>query len=168
MADMKKLKPFILKWEGGFSNHPLDKGGATNKGVTIGTFRQFFGKDATVEQLKNMTDSQWDTIFKAGYWDKFKADEIISQAVANICVDWAWASGAVTAIKRVQRILCVKDDGIVGEKTLAAINAIAPKNLFDTIKFFRLQFVESIIKHNPSQKVFRNGWRNRINSIPYD
>ena len=28
-----KLAPFILKWEGGFVNDPLDLGGATNKGV---------------------------------------------------------------------------------------------------------------------------------------
>ena len=58
MADAKKLIPFILKWEGGFANHPKDKGGATNKGITIATFRQYMGQDATVEQLKAMTDEQ--------------------------------------------------------------------------------------------------------------
>ena len=35
MADVKILAPFIIKWEGGFVNHPNDPGGATNKGVTI-------------------------------------------------------------------------------------------------------------------------------------
>lgn len=39
MADVRKLLPFILKWEGEFVNDPLDKGGATNKGVTIATWR---------------------------------------------------------------------------------------------------------------------------------
>jgi lysozyme family protein len=38
MADYKKLKPFILKWEGGYANHPLDKGGPTNKGIILTTF----------------------------------------------------------------------------------------------------------------------------------
>lgn len=37
MANINKLKPFILKWEGGFVDDPADLGGATNKGVTIGT-----------------------------------------------------------------------------------------------------------------------------------
>ena len=41
MANAKLLQPFILRWEGGFVNDPLDRGGATNKGITIGTFRQF-------------------------------------------------------------------------------------------------------------------------------
>ncbi|SQH73679.1 Uncharacterised protein [Porphyromonas crevioricanis] len=27
MADYKELKPFILKWEGGYVNHPNDPGG---------------------------------------------------------------------------------------------------------------------------------------------
>ena len=34
MADVKKLAPFILKWEGGFVNDPDDLGGATNMGVS--------------------------------------------------------------------------------------------------------------------------------------
>ena len=37
MANAKRLQPFILRWEGGFVNDPLDRGGATNKGITIGT-----------------------------------------------------------------------------------------------------------------------------------
>lgn len=32
MADYRKLKPFILKWEGGYVNDKDDLGGATNKG----------------------------------------------------------------------------------------------------------------------------------------
>lgn len=93
MANSKLLQPFILRWEGGFVNDPLDRGGATNKGITISTFRQFYGKDATVEQLKSITNEQWLTIFKAGYWNPWCADEIANQSIANIVVDWAWASG---------------------------------------------------------------------------
>lgn len=40
MADVRKLAPFILKWEGGFVNDPDDLGGATNMGVTIGTWNR--------------------------------------------------------------------------------------------------------------------------------
>lgn len=57
MADAKKLMPFILRWEGGFVDDPVGRGDATNKGVTIGAFRQFFGQSATVDHLKNITDS---------------------------------------------------------------------------------------------------------------
>lgn len=168
MADAKKLIPFILKWEGGFANHPNDKGGATNKGITIATFRQYMGQDATVAQLKAMTNEQWETIFKKGFWFPFKGDYIMNQSIANICVDWAWGSGTRTAIKQVQRLVGVTDDGIVGNITLSAINNANSKKLFEKIKSARLSFVEAIVRRDPTQKVFLKGWRNRINSISYN
>ena len=168
MADAKKLIPFILKWEGGFVNNPYDRGGATNKGVTLSTFRQYIGIYASVAQLKAMTDEQWEHIFIQGFWNPFHAHFIKSQSVANICVDWAWNSGTRTVIKQVQRILGVAADGVVGNITLTAINKADPRQLFLTIKAARLAFVENIVKRDPTQKVHLKGWRNRINSITYN
>lgn len=167
MAKAELLKPFILKWEGGFVDDPLDRGGATNKGITIGTFRNFYGKDATVEQLKHITDEQWLHIFKSGYWDKWKADDIENQSIADIVVDWAWASGTVTSIKQVQKILGVAVDGIVGNDTLTAINTEYQRSLFVKIHSRRIEFVENIVKRNPSQSRFLKGWKNRINSLTF-
>lgn len=167
MAKAELLKPFILKWEGGFVDDPLDRGGATNKGITIGTFRNFYGKDATVEQLKHITDEQWLHIFKSGYWDKWKADDIENQSIADIVVDWAWASGTVTSIKQVQKILGVAVDGIVGNDTLTAINTEYQRSLFVKIHSRRIEFVENIVKRDPSQARFLKGWKNRINSLTF-
>lgn len=167
MAHSERLMPWIKKWEGGFSNHPADRGGATNKGITIKTFRLFYGKEATVEHLRNMTDAQWQRIFLAGYWRPWKADSIRSQSIANICVDWAWASGTVTAIRQVQRLLGVRVDGIVGEQTLAAINKRDARELFDKIREARIAFVDAIIARDPSQQVFERGWKRRINDIDF-
>lgn len=167
MADAQKLIPFILKWEGGFANHPLDKGGPTNKGITFNTYRAFY-PGAMVEDLKEMTDDQWFNIFVTGYWDLWRADELKNQSIANIVVDWAWASGPITSIKQVQRILGVKADGIVGPTTLRAINNTNQQELFNDIKAARYRFVESIIARDPSQAVFRKGWQNRINDIHFE
>lgn len=167
MAKAELLKPFILKWEGGFVDDPLDRGGATNKGITIGTFRNFYGGDATVEQLKNITDEQWLHIFKSGYWDKWKADDIENQSIADIVVDWAWASGTVTSIKQVQKILGVAVDGIAGNDTLTAINTADQRSLFVKIHSRRIEFVENIVKRDPSQARFLKGWKNRINSLTF-
>lgn len=168
MAIAKLLMPFILRWEGGFVNDPLDRGGATNKGITIGTFRSFYGKDATVEQLKSITDEQWLHIFKVGYWNPWKADEISNQSIANIVVDWAWASGPVTSIKQVQSILGVSVDGVVGPKTLSAVNSADQHALFSDIHASRLKFVEDIVRRNPTQARFLKGWKNRINDIKFE
>lgn len=174
MAKSEILKPFILSWEGGFANHPNDKGGPTNKGVTIATFRSVFG-NKTVADLKRMTDEQWNTIFKRLFWNRCKADEIKDQAVANILVDWTWTSGTV-GIRHAQSALGLKPDGIVGPKTLAALNTVrggktifgtngeAEPTTFELLWKRREQHFMSLARQ-PGQKVFLKGWLNRLDSI---
>lgn len=185
MAKSNVLQPFILSWEGGFVNDPADAGGATNKGVTIGTFRQVFGKDKTVADLKAMTDGQWHTIFKRYYWDKWKADHIIDQSVANMVVDWVWASGQ-NGITNVQKLLGVAADGVVGQKTLDALNKQDGKELFRKIYEVRKAYYDRIIqasvtkferrigrKATQAEKLrytnerFRKGWLRRLDGIQY-
>ena len=167
MANSKILEPFILKWEGGFVNDKDDLGGATNMGVTLATYRSVFGSNKTVNDLKRMTRVQWGVIFKKYYWDKWKADDIKDQNVANILVDWVWASG-VYGIKIPQRVLGVDVDGIVGPKTIAAVNASDGRKLFDNINQERKDFIDRICQTRPQNKKFKNGWLNRINSLAYE
>lgn len=101
------------------------------------------------------------------YWDQWKADEIKSQSVANILVDWVWASG-VHGIKRPQTILGVVPDGVVGAKTIAALNAAYPERLFEAIKADRTKFIDEICKARPKNEKYRKGWMNRINAIKYE
>ena len=171
MADVKKLAPFILKWEGGFVNDPDDLGGATNMGVTIGTYEAYCRKKGypkpTVERLKNITKEEWTEILKTMYWDRWKADEIKSQSIADILVDWIWASG-VHGIKIPHDLVGVIPDGIVGPKTLAAVNSRNPRELFDQIKIARFDFIEDICRKRPANNKFKRGWMNhRINDISY-
>ena len=167
MADYRKLKPFILRWEGGYINDQADLGKQTNKGVTLSTYRSVFGKNKTVSDLKKITDEQWEFLFKKFYWDKWKADDIKDQNVANILVDWLWCSGSY-GIKIPQRVLGVSVDGIVGSKTIAAINARYGRELFDTIKQERKDFIDRICQTRPQNRKFKNGWMNRINSLAYE
>lgn len=151
MANVYKLAPWIFKWEGGFVNDPDDLGGATNMGVTISTWKQVgYDKDGDgdidVDDLHLLTrEDVVNRVLKPHYWDRWKADDIKSQSVANILVDWVWASGA-HGIKIPQRLLGVTVDGIVGPKTIAAVNARNPRELFDMIKIARFDFIEDICK----------------------
>lgn len=168
MADIDKVIPIILKHEGGYVNHPLDKGSCTNKGVTIATYRYHFGKNKTCNDLKKITNEQWKYIFKNGYWDRIQGDLINNQSIANFLVDWFYNSG-VYAIKFTQRILGVKDDGIVGNKTIAAINGYkTQKNLFERLWSRRKKQYEDIVNKNQSQQVFYNGWMRRLMSFKFE
>lgn len=148
--------------EGGFSNRKNDRGGATYRGVTLQTFRYFFGQDKTVEDLKAMTDEQWWYILREGYWNKCKGDSITNQSVAEIFVDWMYNSGYV-AIRKVQSILGVKPDGVVGPITLNAINGHDQHKLFSKIFEMRHQFFHTIVRNDPAQVENLNGWMNRLN-----
>ena len=171
MADYKKLIPHILKWEGGFANDPADLGGATCKGVTLATYEAYCRKKGyprpTIERLRNMPQSQWEEIFKTMYWDRWKADSIRSQSVANMLVDWLWGSG-VYAIKIPQRMLGVAVDGIVGSKTIEAVNKRAPREFFDTLKKERADYYERICISRPANRKFLKGWLNRLNSLKWE
>lgn len=167
MADYKVIVPFILKWEGGYADVKEDRGGATNKGVTIATFRSVYGKNKTKQDLKNISDGQWNYIFKKLFWDKCRCGDILDQSVANIIVDYAWMSGTSRAIKDVQAIVGAAADGICGPKTVAAVNKADAPILFNKIKARRIQFYNSIVKASPSQSKFLKGWMNRVNSLVY-
>lgn len=168
MAKVEILAPYIKKWEGGFANDPADRGGATNKGVTIATFEAYCKAKSlprpNVERLKRMTDDEWLDILKTMFWDRWQADKIKSQKLANILVDWVWGSG-VYGIKIPQRILGVNQDGIVGNKTLEALNAQDPDKLFQVIYEARKKYLNDITISRPINKRFLKGWLNRLEDI---
>lgn len=166
MADFNKYTPTLKKLEGGFVDNPVDKGGATNKGVTLKTFRQYYGEDRTVEDLKNITEEQWQHIIKIGYWDKCKADEIDSQSVAEILVDWYVNSGVI-AIKIVQCSFLLKADGVVGNKTLATINNGQAIDVFRHIERLRRHYYIFLAMKNKSQERFLQGWLNRLDTFSF-
>ena len=105
-------------------------------------------------------------ILKPHYWDRWKADQIISQPIANILVDWVWGSGKWGVIIP-QRILGLQTDGVVGRLTIAAVNKQNPAELFARIKTARVEFLNNIVKNDPSQRVFLKGWINRLNDLKF-
>lgn len=129
MAEVEKFSPFVLKWEGGakYTNNKHDRGGATKYGITIATWRTVgYDKngDGKIDEkdVQLITEEDFKKVLKRNFWDKWKADEIENQSVADILVDWIWASGKWGIIKP-QQLLGVKADGIVGKQTLAAVNS---------------------------------------------
>jgi lysozyme family protein len=64
--------------------------------------------------------------------------------------------------------LGVTADGIVGNITLGAINSANQKELFDKIFNARIRFVNNIVRRDPTQAEYINGWINRINSIKFE
>ena len=167
MAEFGKYAPKLIVLEGGYVYHPADQGGHTMFGITLKTYRDYCGADKTVKDLQNMSYGTWEKIMKDMYWDKVKGDEIENQSLAEIIADWAVNSGA-SGIRKVQEVVGCKPDGIVGPITLSLINTSDAAQLHERIWKARQQFYINIVKRNPSQKVFMNGWMNRLNRFVFE
>src|SRR5215212_9684838 len=61
--------PFILRWEGGYVNHPADPGGATNKGVTQRVYDDWrVRRGMPARDVRQIMDDEVHAIYEAGYW----------------------------------------------------------------------------------------------------
>lgn len=165
MASWFNYIPTLLKHEGGFVNDPDDSGGATMKGVTIATFRKWYGSSKTVEDLKAMTDCQWCRIMRS-YWDGVKGDQIRNQSIAELVADWHVNAG-VNAIKRIQRMFGITADGIVGKVTLSYLNSPNSEAIFYRLRSAREDYYTDIVRANPKKQKYLNTWLRRTRSFEY-
>lgn len=172
MANFEGFAGKVLRLEGGFVNHPADKGGPTKYGVILSTWKQYgYDKDhdgdIDAEDIRALTEDDARYIAKKVFWDFFQADFILNQSIAEFIVDWGYNSGRVTVAKKVQKLLGVPADGLIGVQSLNAINCADQQNIFDALKVSRRMYIDSIVESNPSQRVFYTGWIKRINSFEY-
>ncbi|MDE7345360.1 MAG: peptidoglycan domain protein [Muribaculaceae bacterium] len=191
MAQIEKLIPHILLWEcsvtvqkGETLQHAYerarakgvvtlknDSGGATMCGVTIRTFQEWRVKRGerrpTVNDLKALSYSEWLAILKSVFWDPCKGDQIVNQSIANMLIDWRWVNGT-QAIRDAQTILSLVADGIVGPKTLGALNAPPAVSVFNRLKVAREKAYRKIVERSPAKKGFLVGWLNRTDSIEFE
>jgi hypothetical protein len=140
--------------EGGFANHPNDRGGITNYGISS----KYYHK----EDIINITPQRAQAILYRDYWLKPSINQLPDE-FADIVFDDGVVQGQPTAIINLQKALGVKPDGLIGSQTL---NAFQNKN-YDTIKANFIRNVHSVedkyLQKDPSQKVFEQGHRNRFN-----
>lgn len=173
MAAFEKAIDHVLRWEGGYVNHPNDPGGATNRGITIGVFQKYalsiLGVAPSIEALMALTEAEAKAIYWHVFWQGIDGDEIKSQEVANIYFD-AFVNMGNSGVKVMQKTLNVMGarlvvDGVHGPLTLAAINAANPVQLYNNFKAARIWYYKDLAQRKPTMVVFLQGWLNRINSF---
>jgi len=146
----------LLGHEGGYSNHEADPGGETMWGVTKVVARAH-GYEGLMKDLPvNLAKA----IYRKSYWDAVQAESLpplIRYAVFDAGVN----SGPGTAIRWLQEAVGATPDGILGPRTLAAINELSPDGILRRMLAKRLAAMTSMSGW-PS---FSRGWARRIATL---
>ena len=166
MANLFRALEYVLQWEGGYSNDPVDHGGETNYGITQITLNRYIKSHPGTkvpDRVKKLSVKDAEEIYRAEYW---KFDKIIDQSIATKLFDMAVNMGVGTAVKMLQRILGVDVDGVFGQRTLDATNGDDHDILMLDLVNACIKRYEDIIKSDPTQERFRRGWMRRAKSMP--
>jgi len=166
----------VLKHEGGFVNTRYDKGGATNYGISL-NFLKSLGKlgdlndDGRIDEndIKIIDKEEAIKIYKKEIWDKEGYGRINNEIVAEAIFDFAVNLGPVKAHKLIQKAInlhntesILKEDGLLGNDTICAINISNPLKFMLFFRSVVIWHYIQITEKDASQKKFINGWLKRV------
>lgn len=179
---MQKVDQYIadlIQIEGGYSDHPDDRGGPTNWGITEVVARAFGYHGG----MRDMPRSVAEAIYKHRYWEQPGFGRVAehSEAVAIELLDTGVNMGQATASKFLQRSLNVLNqqgktygdiaaDGAIGNMTIAALRAyLGGRGKQGEVVLLRslnclqgARYIE-IAEKDKSQEAFAFGWlSNRV------
>ena len=153
MANFDSAVKKTLVNEGGYVNDPDDAGGETKYGISKRSYPSV--------DIKNLTTDEAKAIYKRDYWDKIKGDLITDDFVAYEIFDTAVNMGVRTSSKLAQMALGVHPDGIIGSKTLEALNATGKDDFLTKFKLSKIARYTYLCKKYPSNKKYLYGWIKR-------
>lgn len=164
-ADIEDALVFTLKNEGGYVDHPLDKGGPTKKGITIRTLSKYLGRKATRDDVKNLNYETIKIIYKKYYWDVLNLDHVLDQGIATALFDMGVLCGTGTASRLCQDVLGITQSKKMDLQTFDALNETTDETFIPAFADRNIRRFEEIVAKNPDQRVFLKGWKNRANRL---
>ena len=180
--NIDKLIDDVIRREGGYVDHPNDRGGPTNWGITQQVARAY----GYLGDMRALPRSAAATIYESRYWTgpKFDQAAAICPPIGDELFDTGINMGVATAGRFLQRALNVLNrqasdypdvgtDGAVGPMTLAALKGYMEKRgtaggevLRKAIDGLQCARYVEIAEGNPSQESFTYGWiANRVGAL---
>jgi lysozyme family protein len=151
----------LIEREGGFVDHPADRGGPTNMGITLATLREM-RPGATVDDVRALTPSSARAIYDLKYWGGPRIAELPPE-LAELVFDCAVLHGKRRAVQWLQQAVKAQVvDGVIGSATLAAARRADIAEARRYINRQRLGLVGLLVVADHSQLAFLRGWLTRI------
>ena len=160
IENFQRCMTLLLESEGGYVHDPKDPGGCTNMGVTKKMWEYFSKSEVSEEDMKNLTLNNVVPFYKELFWDAVKGD-LLPTGIDYCVFDCAVNSGAYRSIKILQSVVGVQADGMMGDKTLAAVNSANRLNVIEDFNNKRIEFLSVL----PTFNHFGRGWTARVNAV---
>lgn len=149
----------VLRHEGGYSDNPDDPGGATNRGITLATLRDYRGRAVTKDDVRDLSEAEAKAIYRARYWPQ--CGDALPAGVDLAVFDFAVNSGPGRAARALQTVLGVAADGAIGPRTLAALARANPRAVAIGVGQNRLEFLRGLTGWG----TFGKGWGKRVAQV---
>jgi lysozyme family protein len=152
----------VLTYEGGNVSDPHDPGGKTSQGITQGTFNAYMiSKKQLMRDVFTISVAERNDIYKTQYWDMIQGDKL-PKGLDLVMFDAAVNSGPGQAAKWLQQCLSgVTADGVLGTKTLAALDGCDTHDLIESVCSRRLAMLQSLT----TWQYFGKGWAARVANV---
>lgn len=156
---------YILSVEGvTLSREEYDKGLISKFGITLGAWSEFTKKQASFDDIKNLTLTQAKRFYRA-YWDALKLDRVKSLDVAISIFDQCVHRGRFGGTEMTQRFLNLRPTGIMTDQTLEAINSVEPDEFITGYFKHAQRSYLKIVEKDQTQMKFLKGWFERTYKI---
>ncbi|MBM3606736.1 MAG: hypothetical protein FJX25_19150 [Alphaproteobacteria bacterium] len=159
-GNFEKCLALTLKHEGGWADHPSDPGGATMKGITIGTYRAWKGRAVTKAELRAISDAEVAAIYRQNYWNVVTGDDL-PVGLDFVAFDAAVNSGPSRGAKWLQEAIGACADGRIGPASIQRAHEVEPTAAINNACDLRFGFVRSL----KTWGTFGRGWTSRIEDV---
>lgn len=160
----------VIRREGGFADHPADRGGPTNFGITRKTLARYLDREVTRADVRKLSRSLAAEIYRRAYYLEPRIDTLPSSIQAFL-FDSGVNHGPRRAVRFLQQVCNAAGfgrlsvDGLLGPATrrqaIKAERVMGPW-LLAALAEERRMFYRLIVERDPSQQVFFKGWMNRL------
>ena len=139
----------VLAAEGGLVNDPQDPGGVTKFGISQRSYPALDIRALSLDDAK--------AIYQRDYWDKIQG-EALPAGLDLLLLDHAVNAGPARAVRLLQHLVGVPEDGLMGPVTLAGVAIADPQDLIARYSELRLDFYRDL----PTWRHFGAGWTRRV------
>lgn len=151
-----KIIVFTLQHEGGYSNDTDDPGGETQFGIARRYHENLDIKNLTLEQAKK--------IYYKEYWVSSGCDDLPDRT-AMVMFECAVNPGRYRAVQFLQRVIGVFDDGILGPKTLKAVESYSDLHMSLLVIDERIKYYQQKVTESPIKVKYLRGWLSRCEDL---